>query len=224
EIFGQNGDDPTIVGDWDGDGKADVAVYRDGTAGSPQSFFYFRGSLNNPSGNITFIPWGVDGDVAYSLDYDGDGKLDPGVQRNGGGGRGDHYIARSSTNFSTFFYTIYGFSSDFVIPGDYDGDGRDDIAVSRNANLGSGTLKYFFILESDGGNAPGGSTIQWGIPGDFICQGDYDGDGRTDVGVWRSNVDPTQNFFYVRLSSTGALQSQEWGQSGDYPVNNWNVH
>ncbi len=223
ELFGQTGDDPTIVGDWDNDGKADVTVYRDGAVGSPQSFFYYRGTFNNPSGNITVIPWGVDGDVAYSLDYDGDGKLDPAVQRNGGGGLGVHYVARSSSNFTTYEQIYYGFSSDFVVPGDYDGDGRDDIAISRNANFGTGTFKYFWIRESDGGGSPN-NALHWGIPGDFICQGDYDGDGKTDLGIWRSNADPTQNFFHVRHSSTGALQSQEWGQNGDYPVNNWNVH
>lgn len=218
-IYGQAGDDPTVVGDWNGDGKADLAVYRDGTTGSPQSFFFWSDETTPTT--VNYIPWGTDGDVAYMLDYDGDGKLDPGVQRNGGGGRGDHYIQQSSNGASV--YIIYGLSSDFVLPGDYDGDGRDDLMVSRNANFGAGTFKYFWLRESDGGvtNQP---TFQWGISGDFICQGDYDGDGKTDVAIWRSNVDPTMNFFYARRSSDGGLQQLEWGASGDYPVNNWNVH
>jgi hypothetical protein len=218
-LYGQTGDTPKIGGDWNGDGKDDLAVYRDGTAGSPQSFFFW--SNETTPGSVNYIPWGTDGDVSYALDYDGDGKEDAAVQRNGGGGRGDHYIRQSSNG--ALVYIIYGLSSDFVIPGDYDGDGRDDIVVSRNANLGSGTLKYFWIRETDGGGTPQ-SPVQWGISGDFICQGDYDGDGKTDVAVWRANVDPTQNFFYVRRSSDGALMQFEWGQSGDYPVNNWDVH
>ena len=218
-VYGQTGDDPTVGGDWNGDGKQDLAVYRDGTAGSPQSFFFWS-TVAAPS-TINYVPWGTDGDVAYTLDYDGDGTSDPAVQRNGGGGRGDHYIRQSSNG--ALVYVVYGLSSDFVVPGDYDGDGRDDITVSRNANFGSGTFKYFWVRESDGGGTPQ-SPFQWGIPGDFICQGDYDGDGITDLGVWRSNADPTQNFFYVRQSTNGALKLLEWGQSGDYPVNNWNVH
>lgn len=218
--FGQTGDDPTIGGDWDGDGRDDLAVYRDGTSGSPQSTFWWA-SVNTPASQ-NVIEWGTDGDVAYGLDFDGDGKTDAAVQRNGGGGRGDHYI-RPTNNTAPTIILGYGLSSDFVVPGDYDGDGRDDICVSRNANFGSGTFKYFWIRESDGGGTPQ-SPIQWGIPGDFITQGDYDGDGITDIGVWRSNVDPTLNFFYIRRSSDNALQQFEWGASGDYPVNNWDVH
>ena len=217
--YGQTGDDPTILGDFSGDGKGDLAVYRDGTPGSPQSFFFW--STTAAPATVNYIPWGTDGDVSYTLDYDGDGKADVAVQRNGGGGVGHHWI-RQSSNGATVFVS-YGLSSDFVVPGDYDGDGRDDIMVSRNANFGGGTFKYFWLLESDGGVTPQ-PTFQWGISGDFICQGDYDGDGKTDIAVWRSNVDPLQNFFYVRQSSNGALRAQEWGQSGDYPVNNWNVH
>jgi hypothetical protein len=221
QVFGQTGDTPDVVGDWDGDNKADVAVYRDGTAASPASFFYYRGSMGNPSGATTYIPWGVDGDFGYALDYDGDGKLDPVVQRNGGGGRGDHYIRQSSN--SALVYVIYGLSTDFIVPGDYDGDGKDDIAVSRNANFGAGTFKYFWIRETDGGGTPN-APVEWGVAGDFICQGDYDGDGKTDIAVWRPSADPAQNFYHVRMSSTSALMSVEWGQMGDYPVNNWNVH
>jgi hypothetical protein len=218
-LYGQTGDTPDVIGDWNGDGKDDLAVYRDGTAASPQSFFYWSNETTPTV--VNYIPWGTDGDVSYALDYDGDGKLDAAVQRNGGGGRGDHYIRQSSN--VALVYVIYGLSSDFVVPGDYDGDGKDDIVVSRNANFGSGTFKYFWIRETDGGGTPQ-SPVQWGISGDFICQGDYDGDGKTDIAVWRSNVDPTMNYFYVRRSSDGALQQLEWGASGDYPVNNWNVH
>lgn len=218
-LFGQSGDAPDILNDMNGDGKFDLVVYRDATGPGLQSFFYWANE-STPS-VVNYIPWGTDGDVAYTMDYDGDGRGDVAVQRNGGGDRGDHWI-RQSSNGATV-YIIYGLSSDFVVPGDYDGDGRDDIAVSRNANFGTGTFKYFWVRESDGGGSPE-SPFQWGIPGDFICQGDYDGDGRTDIGVWRSNADPTQNYFYVRRSSTGALQALEWGQSGDYPVNNWDVH
>lgn len=219
-LYGQTGDDPTMGGDWNNDGKDDLAVYRDGTPGSPQSFFFWSNETTPTS--VNYIQWGTDNDIAFALDYDGDGKSDAAVQRNGGGGAGQFWIRRSSDN-ATVLINGYGLSSDFVVPGDYDGDGRDDICVSRNANFGSGTLKYFWILESDGGGTPQ-SPFQWGIPGDFITQGDYDGDGKTDIAVWRPNADPAQNFFYIRKSSDSLLQAFEWGAQGDYPVNNWNVH
>ncbi|HEX8370485.1 MAG TPA: choice-of-anchor J domain-containing protein, partial [Pyrinomonadaceae bacterium] len=53
---------------------------------------------------------------------------------------------------------------------------------------------------------------------------DYDGDGKTDIAVWRANADPAQNFFFVRKSSDGALSVFEWGQQGDYAVARINTH
>ncbi|HNU07036.1 MAG TPA: VCBS repeat-containing protein [Pyrinomonadaceae bacterium] len=212
-LYGQDGDDPTIGGDWNGDGKADLSVFRD-TAGT-----FFWSDETTPT-SVNYLPWGTTNDIAFSLDYDGDGKADAAVQRDVGGA-GQFWIRRSSDN--GVYVVNYGLSSDFVVPGDYDGDGRDDICVSRNADLGDGVRKYFWILESDGGGAPA-SPYQWGLPGDFISQGDYDGDGKTDIAVWRPNADPTQNYFYVRKSSDAGLQQFEWGAQGDYPINNWNVH
>ena len=217
--FGQTGDDPTILGDFSGDGKEDLVVYRDGTSVSPQSFFFWATAANPAA--VNYIAWGTDGDVAYTLDYNGDGKHDAAVQRNGGNNSGDHYIRL--TSIGTMVYVNYGLASDLIVPGDYDGDGRDDICVSRNADFGNGIFKYFWVRESDGGVTPQ-PTYQWGIQGDLITQGDWDGDGKTDVGVWRSNPDPTLNFFYGRRSSDGGLLQVKWGISGDYPVNNWDVH
>ena len=214
--FGTTNDNPTALGDFNGDGKTDLVVYRDGTAGSPQSYFYWA-SVTDPAGSFNAIPWGTTGDIAFTLDMDGDGKSDPAIQRNGGGGNGVFYVLRST---SGAFGTFWGRSSDFVVPGDYDGDGRDDLCVSRNADFGTGNYKYFFTLPSNGGNP---IYLQWGLPGDTIIQGDYDLDGRTDIGVWRSSATPGATSYYVNKSG-GGFQSFAWGQAGDYPVNNWNVH
>ena len=215
--FGGPSDDPTVLGDFNGDGKTDMVVYRDGTAGSPQSYFYWA-SVAEPAGSFHSVPWGTTGDIAFTLDYDGDGKSDPTIQRDGGGGAAVFYILQSTSGQPFGFF--WGLATDFVVPGDYDGDGRDDICVSRNADFGTGNYKYFFIRPSNGGDP---IYRQWGIPGDTIVQGDYDLDGKTDVGVWRSSMTPGATSFYINRSS-GGFQSFAWGQFGDYPVNNWNVH
>src|SRR5205085_2904550 len=57
------------------------------------------------------------------------------------------------------------------------------------------------------------STKAWGLPGDIPAPGDYDGDGRTDVAVWR----PSNQTWYVAGSSSG-VRVQPWGEPGDLPV------
>lgn len=216
ELFGQTGDQPTTVGDYDGDGKADVSVFRPGASAGAQSFFFYRGSLSNPSGNVTYLPWGTFGDAQTSGDFDGDGKFDVCVRRNGGGGQGLFILRRSSD--SGVEYINWGLTTDGIIPGDYDGDGKSDFFLVRFV----GNAANGYLLERDGGGT-GASPIVFGLNTDIGAFGDYDGDGKQDVAVWRPNADATQNFFWVRQSSTGVVITFEWGQGGDEPVAVWNA-
>jgi hypothetical protein len=57
-------------------------------------------------------------------------------------------------------------------------------------------------------------TLVWGQPGDIPVPGDYDGDRKTDLAVWRSAAQGS-SAFHVRRSSDGTYVIQPWGQSGD---------
>jgi hypothetical protein len=225
ETFGQTGDDPAIVGDYDGDGKADPAVYRCPGVAAPdgQCYFFYRGSLNNPSGNITYVPWGfgVDGDFfPYVGDFDGDGKNDFCVQRANPASpsNGQFVMLKAAGGVE---YINWGLSSDFLIPGDYDGDGKTDLMVRRTV---SGARQHWLLTRTGAT-----STTVWGVTGDSSAPGVYDGDGKTDLAIWRGNVDPTQNFFWVLNSSNGSVSQFEWGQcptvsTCDFAVAGWAVH
>jgi hypothetical protein len=55
----------------------------------------------------------------------------------------------------------------------------------------------------------GGATVVWGVAGDIPVPGDYDGDGTTDIAVFR----PGTEHFLIRNIGTFA-----WGVAGDVPV------
>jgi glucose/arabinose dehydrogenase len=187
---------PAADGEFDGDGRADIAVFRPSTG-------VWWISYSGTTGYAA-IQWGESGDIPVPGDYDGDGRIDIAVFRPS---TGVWWISYSGT---TGYAAIqWGESGDIPVPGDYDGDGRTDITVYRPA---SG--HWFVLLSSTGFTAS--DVYQWGISGDIPVPADYDGDGRTDITVYR----PASGHWFVLLSSTGFTASDvyQWGISDDIPV------
>jgi hypothetical protein len=210
--FGLEGDDPSVVADYDGDGKADPAVFRGGTSPGDQGWWYFLGSNNNPGGNITFVPWGTNGDFPAPGDYDGDGKADFVVVRDDGNGYAVFWSFQTTGGVSS---TYYGLASDLIVPGDYDGDGKTDMAVVRWA---SGYYQWFYRPSSTGVISAAPAAV-WGVNGaDEIVQGDYDGDGKTDFAVFRD----ASATFWVQTAA-GTQFGVPWGQAGDVAPGAYNV-
>jgi hypothetical protein len=212
--FGLPGDNPPLVGDYDGDGKADPAVYRCPPI-SGQCFFYYLGSLNNPSGAITFIPFGNSSNNPQPIagDYDGDGKFDFTVAIESGSNL--VWVTLKSSNFSVDWNT-FGLITDQTIPRmDYDGDGKIDLAIARPVVNGSQTNYQIWIRKSSDGSA---EVVTFGLIDDQPAFGDYDGDGRTDLAIWREG---TPSGFWIRYSGSGNVLFYQFGSVGDFPTNAW---
>ncbi|MFO0959111.1 MAG: Ig-like domain-containing protein [Isosphaeraceae bacterium] len=103
--------------------------------------------------------------------------------------------------------------------GDYDRDGRGlnppDLGTDGRADLANYTPagNSWTILATSNPAATFPSPSTFGQAGDIPLQGDYDGDGMTDLAVYRPG---TSQFILVR-SQAGSFQIQ-LGQAGDIPV------
>jgi hypothetical protein len=223
--FGDANTDFPAPGDYDGDGRDDITLYRRGAAAGQQSFFHLIRSSNNTLQSTQF---GSFGDLTVARDYDGDGKTDFAVFRRGAaaGAQAFWYICNSSTtapascmtNFRTVQWGTTGngtSTGDTPVAGDYDGDGKFDVAVYRFGGLAPNNS--FLILRSSDGTA---QYSQFGnFQTDYIAPGDFDGDGKYDLTAVRTGAAATNPMtWFILQSSNNQMRSVQFGVSSDVPV------
>jgi hypothetical protein len=179
------------IGDYDGDGITDMAVYRPNNP----SVWFVLGS----AGTITSTQWGIKGDIPVPGDYDGDGKTDIAVFRCT---TGEWWVKKSKGGK---LVVTWGTCDTIPVPADYDGDGKTDIAVFNCT-----THQWIIRLSSTGGTF----IDYWGNCGDLPVEADYDGDGRADLAVFRCDT----NQWFIKYSSTGGYFVDWWGGCGMQPV------
>jgi hypothetical protein len=173
--FGTSTDQP-VVGDWDGDGLADVGVR------SPATRTF---SLRTAAG-VSTVTLGYQRDLPIAGDWDGDGTWEVGVRR----ATSNRFVLRAADG--TTRSVMLGEVSDIPVTGDWDGDGDTDLGVYDQATA-TYTLR---LVDADG--LTWTASVGWGKPGSLPVTGDWDGNGRTDLGAW----DPVSAEFSQRLAAS----------------------
>ncbi len=168
-IFGPGTGDDFYVGDWDGDGRDDIARRLAGT----HDFELLDIDLVATAGTRT-VSYGVPGDEVFVGDWDGDGFDTLAVRR------GNVFLLRNSISPGPAFQLVgYGLPTDEVFVGDWDGDGIDTFAV-RRGNV--------FLLRNSNTSGPAHQVIGYGTAGDPVVVGDWDGDGIDTLAVRRGRM------------------------------------
>jgi PKD repeat protein len=183
---------PRTDGDYDGDGKADVAVFT--PAAGAWSI------IESSTGTARTAMLGAAGDRPVPGDYEGDGKTDVAVYRPA---TGEWSVVLSSTGALTT--VTWGLATDLPVPADYDGDGKTDVAVYRPAT-------GEWILLQSASHTP--RTVVWGSSADVPVPGDYDGDMKADLAVYR----PTTGLWQVLQSGANSATRVTWGGTGAMAV------
>jgi hypothetical protein len=201
--------DLPVVGDWTGDGVDDFAVWRP----SDLTWYVKNGSTLNYEASLS-IPWGPTGSlfaVPLPGDIDGDLRTDyavyvPSLAQ---------FRLRRQSGDSRIVSGLGAAGSKGLI-GDYNGDGAADLAAWEPAT-GNWIVRSVFSRQLGTWSESPLFVEQWGTNGDVPLAGDYNGDGRSDLVVFR----PSNSTFYVKLNtSTGFVfgGAVPMGASGDVPV------
>lgn len=189
--------------DFDGDGKADPSVFR------PSTGVWY---INRSTSGFMALQFGIATDKLTPADFDGDDKADIAVWRPISSASANFYVFQSLTG--TIRIDDFGITGDDpVVVGDWDGDGKADPAVYRDSAAGSQSYFYYRgSLNNSGGNI---TYLRWGTTGDKPMRGDFDGDGKQDLAVFR----PSNATWYILQSSNGQARNDYWGIVTDKFVN-----
>jgi hypothetical protein len=181
--FGGIPGDIPITGDWNGDGRTKIGIYRpknglfildsngNGVFDTGDAVYKFMANAGGPqAGDVPVVgDWNGSGTskigivrdgFLWLLDLNGDGTYEPGTDLE---------------------YAYGGVPGDIPVVGDWTGTGTSKIGVLRDG--------YLWILNASGtGSYQAGQDLvfPFGAPGDVPVVGDWTGDGISKVGMFRA--------------------------------------
>ncbi len=190
------------VGDFNGDGKLDLAVATRGTDGfwgGYYSSYYYSGAspavdvlVGNGNGTFTtgnsytlpspfeIPPSSYAAPSVATADLNGDGKLDLAVT-DAGDSAVDVLLNTGNGAFgATTVFGTGGYSPDAIAAADVNGNGKPDLITANSGN----TLSVLPSIGNGNFGSPYAFTVGSGPAS--VAAGDFNGDGKTDVAVANS--------------------------------------
>jgi serine/threonine protein kinase len=210
--FGGKGDVP-LTGDFDGDGFPELALlHRDGS--EAQLELWIRFQKEQEAERIQVRKLGVASGQVVIGDYNGDRKCDV-AWVEFSETRGIQVWHVDTDGDDVWDLSIdFGLKDDVPVLGDWNGDGKDELGVIRLNNPANGLNGWLLNREKA---QIAMAEIPYGLPGDLPLAADWNGDGKTDIGVFRMTLGVGQ--FLLDLDFDPASERYvRFGMQGDVPV------
>ncbi|MFC5722342.1 family 16 glycosylhydrolase [Streptomyces gamaensis] len=200
------------AGDFDGDGKSDLALLYDYGAGHVRVFTLSA----NASGDGGFggvvsrwdgVDWGSGTKFVTAGDFNGDGKSDLALFIDHGSTgatcagnahqsvstlladtNGDGGFNNGGDPKTVWESTCWGGGTQSMTAGDFDGDGKSDLALLYD--YGAGHVRVFTLSANASGDGGFGGVVSrwdgtnWGSGTKFVTAGDYNADGKSDLALF----------------------------------------
>ncbi|MER6999655.1 VCBS repeat-containing protein [Streptomyces sp. NPDC000410] len=223
------------AGDFNGDGRDDIAAWYDYADGTDTLFTFtadVRGGFNKP-----FSSWTSTGTWTRNLskittgDFNGDGRDDVGVLYDYAAGAVKLWTFQAQPT-GGFAHPIVAWTHDawgdwnrtHVHAGDFNGDGKDDIATWFDYPDGSDKIHTYISL-STGNSTFAPPKEAWSVGAGTITYqsmqmvpGDYNGDGNDDLGAMYRYSNGTVKMFTWLAKSDGTFEpiKVSWSDFWDY--------
>ena len=152
--------------------------------------------------------FGNPGDIPFMGDWDGDGVATPGLFRQSDG---YVYLKNANTQGTADVSFFFGNPGDVPLVGDFNGDGKDTVSIWRPSQA---RVFVVNVLGEDGkGLGAADFEFFFGNPGDTPFVGDFDGDGKDSIGLYRESTGFV--YFTNTLRTGNADLSFFFGNPGD---------
>jgi parallel beta-helix repeat protein len=213
--FGLSRDIP-VTGDWNAGGRNEIGVFRNSTH---QFYLDYNGNgVWNGASIDKQYNFGISGDKPISGDWNNNKTTEIGVFRNSTHQFYLDYNGNGVWNGASIDKQYnFGISGDIPISGDWNNNGTTEIGVFRPST-------HLFYIDYNGNGVWNGASVDrqynFGISGDIPVTGDWNADGRTEIGVFRNST----HLFYLDYNGNGAWngavtdRQYNFGISGDTPV------
>ncbi|MGW7002510.1 LamG-like jellyroll fold domain-containing protein [Streptomyces sp. NPDC054933] len=211
-------------GDFNGDGKSDLALFYNYTDNNYQhdAIFTLTAHSNGDGGFATPVTvwddplFGPNVKMMAAGDFNGDGKTDLALYYNYTDNNYQHdaiFTLTAHSNGDGGFAspskiwddTSFGPNTKYMTTGDFNGDGKTDIALFYNYTDNNGWDVAIFTMNGTATTTPKSvwSQTNWGPNSEFLVSGDFNGDGKADLAVYYNYANQTPAVFTLTADTNG---------------------